>query len=74
MGIRWVRPALHLTAGLGLLLPEEQAPSAMLDGWGAQQAVPRLSPGAVAARRRAVSAFAAHAEAFPVVMDGATGR
>jgi hypothetical protein len=56
---------LHLAAGLGLLRPEEQAFTAMLDGWGAQQAARRLSAGTVASRRRAVGAFAAHAEAFP---------
>jgi integrase/recombinase XerC len=57
--------ALHLSTGLGLLRPEEQAFAAMLDGWGAQQAARRLAPGTVAARRRAVGAFAAHAGAFP---------
>jgi integrase/recombinase XerC len=57
--------ALHLTAGLGLLRPEEQAFAAMLDGWGAQQIARRLSPGTLAARWLAVGAFAAHAEAFP---------
>jgi integrase/recombinase XerC len=56
---------LHLAAGLGLLRPEEQAFSAMLDGWGAQQMARRLSAGTVTARRRAVDAFAAHAGAFP---------
>ena len=56
---------LHLTAGLGLLRPEEQAFTAMLEGWAAQQLARRLSPGTVAARRRAVGAFAAHAGAFP---------
>jgi site-specific recombinase XerD len=56
---------LHLAAGLGLLRPEEQAFTAMLDGWRAQQLARRLSPGTVAARQRAVGAFAAHAGAFP---------
>jgi len=56
---------LHLAAGLGLLRPEEQAFTAMLDGWAAQQAARRLAAGTVGARRRAVAAFAAHAGSFP---------
>ena len=56
---------LYLAAWLGLLRPEEQPLIAMLDGWGAQQAARRQSPGTMVARRRTVGAFAAHAEAFP---------
>ncbi len=56
---------LHLAAGLGLLRPEGQAFTAMLDGWAAQQLARRPAPGTVAARQRAVRAFAAHVQAFP---------
>ncbi len=37
----------------------------MLGGWAAQELARRLSAGTVAARQRAVRAFAAHAQAVP---------
>jgi hypothetical protein len=42
---------LHLAAGVGLLRPEEQALTAMLDGWACQHMAWQLSPGTVAGGR-----------------------
>ncbi|MGH9263019.1 MAG: site-specific integrase, partial [Acidimicrobiales bacterium] len=56
---------LHMAPGLALLRPEEQAFSAMLDGWGSQQLARNLAPGTVAGRQRVVRAFATHAAAYP---------
>lgn len=56
---------LHLVDGIALLRPDEQAFTAMLDGWRNQQLARRLAFATVESRERAVRAFAAHAEAFP---------
>jgi integrase/recombinase XerC len=56
---------LALAAGVGPLRPDEQAFTAMLEGWAAQQLARRLAAGTVTSRQRAVRAFAAHAGMFP---------
>jgi integrase len=56
---------LHLAGGVALLRPDEQAFTAMLDGWRNQQLARRLAFSTVEAHERVVRAFAAHADAPP---------
>ncbi len=63
----WVPGAarLQLADGVSLLRPEEQVFTAMLEGWRNQQLARNLALATIAARERAVRAFAVHADAFP---------
>jgi integrase/recombinase XerC len=56
---------LELVAGVALLRPGEQVFDAMLAGWASQQLARNLGFGTIENRRRAVRAFAVHANAFP---------
>ena len=56
---------LHLADGIGLLRPEEQVFTAILDGWRNQQLARNLALATIAARERAARAFTAHADTFP---------
>lgn len=62
---------LDLADGIGLLRPEEQVFSAMLEGWRHQQLARNLSIATIAVRERAVRAFAVHADAFPWLWSAA---
>jgi integrase/recombinase XerC len=56
---------LQLAAGVGLLRPEEQVFTAMLDGWRNQQLARNLALSTINGREKTVAAFAGHADAFP---------
>jgi Transposase IS116/IS110/IS902 family len=56
---------LHLADGIGLLRPEEQVFTAMLEGWRNQQLARNLALATITAWERAARAFTAHADAFP---------
>ncbi|MGH3683963.1 MAG: tyrosine-type recombinase/integrase [Pseudonocardiaceae bacterium] len=56
---------LQLAAGVGLLRPEEQVFTAMLDGWRNQQLARNLAFSTINGREKTVAAFAGHADAFP---------
>lgn len=56
---------LQLAAGVGLLRPEEQVFTAMLDGWRNQQLARNLAFSTINGREKTVAAFAGHADEFP---------